>query len=303
MARSPKFVALVAAALLVGACGSSASPSPTPSPTPAASPSPTPSPTPAPAALILRVSSEGGFISPAAGLAALPTVSVYGDGRVITPGATDTIYPPPLLPVAQVRQVGASGIAAIEAAVKAAGLDRPATSDPGVRGDTGTTIFAVTVGGTTVTTRLAGLGGGPPGPGGPGGPGGAGSGDPARAAASRLLDRLTDPNETWGAPARPLTVLQPAGYRVFVAPGAPAADPSVTEPALAWPLAVPLASFGTPAVPDRGIAGLRMGVVEGADAAKLGRVLAAATQQTAFMSGGLPYSLYARPLLPDELGG
>ena len=66
---------------------------------------------------------------------------------------------------------------------------------------------------------------------------------------------------------------------------------------------MPLAAFGSPAVPDRGIPGLRMGVVAGADAVTLGAALAQATQLTAFTSGGRAYTLYARPLLPDELGG
>ena len=56
-------------------------------------------------------------------------------------------------------------------------------------------------------------------------------------------------------------------------------------------------------MPDRGIAGLRMGVVAGADAAKVGPLLAAATQLTAFTSAGESYTLFVRPLLPDELGG
>jgi hypothetical protein len=310
LSRSSRALALVAAAVFVSACGPtggaapSAAPTDTPSAAPVSSPTLVPNPTPAPsltpaAVLILRVTGEGGFIGPAAGLAALPTVSVYADGRIITPGATDAIYPAPLLTVAQVRDVGAAGIAAIEAAIRAAGLDKPSAAGPGVAGDTGTTVFAVTLDGTTVTTRLAALGGGPPGPGGPGGAGG----DPARAAALDLLNRLTDPTETWGAPATAPTVLHPAGYRVFVAPGAPPTDPSVTAAPLDWPLAVPLAELGAPAVPDRGIAGLRMGVVTGADADTLGPVLAKASQLTPFMSAGQPYTLYVRPLLPDELGG
>ena len=269
--------------------GASSAPSGGPSASPAGSPGET-------ARLILRITSEGGFVGPAANLNAVPQVSVYADGRIMTPGAVDTIYPAPLLPVVAVRDVGAAGAAAIGAAIRAAGLDGSASFAPGVPGDFGTTIFAVNVDGAVVTTRLV-LGTGLPGR-----PGGGGSLDPGLAAAGDLVSRLQDPAETWGATNATTSVLTPAGYRVYVAPGAPASDGSTSEqPAAAWPLATPLAGFGVAANPDRGIAGLRQGAVFGADAETLGPVLAAANSQTPFMSGGMLYTLYVRPLLPDEV--
>jgi hypothetical protein len=96
-------------------------------------------------------------------------------------------------------------------------------------------------------------------------------------------------------------VLDPVAYRVYVALGAPSGDGSTTEPGVAWPLSTPLASFGTPAVPDRGITGLRQGAVFGADAATLGPILDHANSQTPFISGGMLYTLFVRPLLPDEV--
>jgi hypothetical protein len=258
--------------------------------------SPAPSPTGV-AALILRVTSEGGFIGPAAGLTAVPEVSVYADGRILSPGATDAIYPPPLLPAVAVRTVGSAGASAIIAAIRAAGLDHPSSAGPGIPGDFGTTIFAVNLGGAVVTTRIA-LGGG-----GPGRPGGGASQNPDAAAASDLLARLDDPNESWGTAGTPaMTLYSPTAYRVFVAPGAPASDGTMSpQPALDWPLVGPLATFGVPAVPDRDIAGLRQGAVLGADAAILGPVLAGASSQTPFISAGMLYTLYVRPLLPDEV--
>jgi hypothetical protein len=291
--------AFFAAAIVVAACGnqstpigSGAPPSTAPSGTPAPSGSPAVSPSPALATLLLKVTSEGGFINPSATLAALPTVAVYADGRIITPGIVDASAPGPLLPPVLVRNVGADGAAAILAAIKQAGLDKPATGGPGVPGDSGTNVFTAVVDGTTTTTRLAG--GGPPGP-------GAGSGDPGRAAALDLLGRLLDPTESWGAAVAPETPFAPVGYRIFVAP----ADPptGLTRGPVQWPLASPLAAFGTPAVPDRGIAGLRQGVILGTDAALLGPALQAATADTQFASGGKNYTLHVRPLLPDELGG
>jgi hypothetical protein len=300
-ARLSRLASLLVLPLLV-ACTSAASPGASGSPgasagvaSPGASGGASPGSSPTAAQLLLRVTSEGGFIGPAANLNAVPQVSVYADGRIMTPGAVEAIYPAPLLPAVAVRDVGPAGALAIVAAIRAAGLDKPSTADPGVPGDFGTTIFTVTVDGTPVVSRLV-LGGGLP------GRPGVGSPDPAAAAAADLLARLQDPSQTWGAASAPMSVLTPTAYRVYVAPGAPASDGSLSpEPAIAWPLATPLDQFGTAATPDRGIAGLRQGAVFGADAATLGPVLAAANSQTPFISAGNLYTLYVRPLLPDEV--
>ena len=305
--RAP--VLLVLAVAAAAACSSgSGTPAASPSGSPAAPGSPAPTTAPSPSAsaarLILRVTGEGGFIGPAANLNAVPSVSVYADGRILTPGGQAAMYPGPLVPSVSVRDLGPAGAAAIVQAIRAAGLDRDATgSGGGIAGDTGTNVFSVTLDGATVVTRYA-LGGGAPGPGGPGVPGGpGGSDDPARAAALDLLARLTDPAETWGQPAAPETADVPLGYRVFVAPGAPAVDPAVTQASVAWPLTPGLDEYGTPAVPDRGIPGLRLAAILGADAAAMKPVFDVATSVTPFTSGGQPYTLYVRPLLPDELGG
>ena len=306
--------AVAASAILVIACTGgpavTAAPSPTPrvSPPPSTGPSAMPSvgpstaPSAGPATVVLKVTSEGGFINPSASLNALPIVEVLTDGSILTPGAVPAIAPSPLLPTLTLRNVGAAGAAAIVAAIKAARLDQPATGGPGIPGDSGTEIFSVTIDGQTTDTRLAGSG---PGVGGPGvgGPGAGGSADPGKAAAFDLLSKLLDPAETWGAASASPTPYAPLGYRVFVIPGAPQADPATPQFPVAWPLATSLDQFGTPAVPDRGIAGLRQGAVLGADAARLGPILAAATVQTPFTSAGASYTLSVRPLLPDELGG
>jgi hypothetical protein len=297
-------LALVAAGCSTGTPGpsESATPSGAPSATAAPSSAPTPSSSPSPspsapgAILLLKVTSEGGFIAQSATLAALPTVVVYADGRIFTPAPVDAIYPGPLLQAFQVRDVGPVGAAAIEEAIRAAGLDAPAQTDPGVAADTGTTVFTVVLDGVTTTARFPGLGGGP------GRPDMSGS-NPAAAAALALLDRLDDPTDTWGGTAGPQTRYDPAGYRIFVAPGGPAADPQASQSPMAWPLATPLADWGTPAVPDRGIPGLRSGVALGEDATTLAPFLAAANVLTPVTSGGQAYTLFVRPLLPDESAG
>jgi len=275
-------------ALLVAACGAAASPTPSPTPIP-----PTPSPSPAPAIVLLKVTAEGGFIGPTASLAALPTVVVYADGRIFLPAVAPAIYPGSLLQGVTVRDVGAAGVAAILVAIRAAGLDKPGAGDGGVTADTGATVFAVVIDGKTTTSRFARLGGGPGMPGG---------GNPGSAAALDLLDRLTDPTDTWGSGSAPETTFVPTAFRIFVVPGAPPVDPTVTQAPLEWPLATTLDAFGVPANPDRGITGLRVGIVRGAGAAALAPFLAKATVLTPVTSAGESYTLYVRGLLPDESG-
>jgi hypothetical protein len=247
----------------------------------------------------LKVTSEGGFINPAATLAALPIVTVYTDGKIFTPAPVDAIFPGPLLPALNVRDVGPEGAKSILAAIRTVGLDKPAAGGPGIPGDAGTDVFTVLIDGVTTTSRFSGNG-----PGGPGvGVGGTTGGAPERAAALDLLNRLMDPAETWGAPSAPEGAYTPSGYRIFVGPAGAQPDPSAGSASVAWPLATRLDAFGTPAVPDRGIAGLRQGVALGADAETLTPILRSATTETTFTSAGKSYTLYVRPLLPDEAGG
>lgn len=294
--RLANAVGLAVLVLVIVGCGGSSGPTLTPSARSSAAATSAPSASAAPATLLIKVTSEGGFINPSATLAALPTVTVYSDGRILTP-AVVAADPPPLVASIDVRDVGPAGATAILAAIKEAGLDRPSSAAPGIPGDSGTNVFTVVVDGATTTTRFAG--GGQPGPGLPGRSGG---GDPAGQAALALLSRLLDPAEEWGATAPHKSTFVPVGYRVFVAPG-PSADPSASQPPIAWPLTAGLDGFGTPAVPDRGVAGLRQGVVLGPDATQLAQVLRSATTSDVFTSGDKSYTLWVRPLLPDEIAG
>src|SRR5689334_14025228 len=116
-ARSGRLVISAALASFVAvACAATpapSTPSAAPPSVPAASGTPTPaaSPSAAPAELLLKVTSEGGFINPVASLNALPLVEVYADGRILTPAAQDAIAPAPLVAAVEVRDVGAAGAA------------------------------------------------------------------------------------------------------------------------------------------------------------------------------------------------
>jgi hypothetical protein len=306
-ARPSRFLSVAVVAVLAAACAATTSPAPpSPSLPPGAGPSagavPSSDPSAPPAGVLLKVTSEGGFINPVATLAALPIVTVYADGKIMTPAPIPASDPGPLLAGLNVRDVGPDGAKSILAAIRTVGLDKPAAGGPGIPGDAGTDVFTVVIDGVATTSRFSGNGPGGPGVGVGGIVGAGDSGDPERAAAIELLNRLLDPAETWGAPSAPEAAYPPSGYRIFVAPASAQPDPSAGPTPVRWPLAAPLDAFGTPAVPDRGIAGLRQGVALGADADTLTPVFQAATTLTTFTSAGKSYTLYVRPLLPDEAG-
>ncbi len=293
--------------LALAACGSTAgTPSPSvvpPSTGPVASPDPSISPDPSMApgtALLLEVTAEGGFINPAATIAAPPQLVVDTDGRIFTPASPPDGAVTPLVPGIVVRDVGSPGAAQILDAIRAAGLDRE-ESGGGIIADAGSTVFTVVIDGHTIVSRFAPVGGQPGLPGGTGGPVASGGVEPG-ASAFALLARLTDPSVTWGAASPTQSAYSPAGYRIFEAPAA-SGDTGSGGASAVWPLPTGLATFGVPAVPDFGIDGLRSGVVIGAEAATLAPVLAGAAAGTSFGSGGREYTLWVRPLFPDELGG
>lgn len=296
-ARRRAVLAGLTLSCLLAACGpASTTPPPASSPAASEAPSVPPSTSPAPA-LLLEVTGEGGFINPSATIAAVPQVVVDADGRIYTPDDGSSVAAgSPLVPPMDVRDVGSSGLTEIIAAIRAAGLDREEAGG-GIVADTGSVVFTAVVDGNEIVNRFGRVGGGPgvPGVGGPGGSGG------DAAAAFDLLARLTDPSVAWGGSVAAATPYAPVGYRVYAAPGAADAGSGATP--VAWPLATDLADFGVPAVPDLGVPGLRSGIVTGDAAAVLAPVLGAATTTTTFESAGRPYTLWVRPLLPDELGG
>lgn len=284
---------LLAGVVVIVAC--TTGPGSSTGPTPSASTPPAPSSSPSVSSeLILRVANEGGFIAPGVLRAGLPTVSVYADGRIVTQGAVPAIYPGPLVPPLVYRSVGPDGAGAILKAAEAAGLTGADALYPGGPvADAPQTVFTVVHDGGRTVSRFNALGiGASPDP---------SSSDPSArvpAAAMALLDRLMG-TDTFGGTASDGGVLVPDGYRLFVSPGAPeASDPSLSRPPVAWPLPTPLAAFGE--ADPRGVDGARVGVIVGADAATLRPILEAATQITPFTSGGKPWTIVVRPLLPDE---
>ena len=247
--------------------------------------------------LILRMSTEGGFLPPDFRFRQIPEFTLTGDGRVFSLGAQIEIYPPPAMPPVLVRTVTAEAVAEIIKEAKAAGLDGP---DKEYRydlvADAGTTVFSfIDDDGATHTISAYALGmeaqgGDPP-------PGQTADERAARAKLADLQKKLSDlsswlPKGSVGEdkPAEPTKI------RVFAGAYATNAEEPQQTPK-AWPLSTPLGTFGAPADDT-----YRCGVVEGADLDRLLPELKASTTRTPWTSAGKQYELILRPLLPDESG-
>jgi len=306
-------LALVGIAAVVGACvGAGASPTLPGSDKPSSSPAPSSTASAAPSStagrpishpagskdLVFRLDIDGGLVAPGTNLGHLPIISVYGDGTVVTPGPQLMIYPPPARPSLAARHLSEAGLQRLLAAAEAAGLlgkdaDLPAN---GIA-DAQTASFTVVAnGGVHHVTAYAliesqntdGL-------------------DPATIVARAELLAFTQqlaqlPTLVGADQITDLGAYSADRLRLIVSP-MPVTNPSpsqITDPAIAWPLATPLASFGA------GMAGTsngrRCGTVEGTDLALLNHLIDKATEISPWTSGGTSWSMTIRPLLPDEAG-
>jgi hypothetical protein len=245
--------------------------------------------------LILGVADTGGFVAPSTLLVRLPIFSLYGDGTQIEAGAETEIYPGPALPPILARSVSEAGIQALLQAAIDAGLDHDARfTDLGNVGisDATTTVFTLTIDGVTHRTAvyaLSMLAEQPP-----------GMPDEEWRARQALSDLVTDlaTLDSW-IPADSLGAAEPylaSGAELLVSGYHP--DDPLTEPPVAWPLDVPLASLG-----DRTLEpGMRCAIVATEDWTSLERDAETANDLTPWVEDGVRYAIAFRPLLPDEPG-
>ena len=241
--------------------------------------------------LVLRWETSGGFVNPVSLLGRVPSFSLYGDGTLITEGAQTEIYPGPALPPLLAQTISESGVQAILAAAKDAGLLNGNADYPyACVADVPDTVFTVNAGGRTSVVTATALG--------TGGAACQGSDEQARDKLTAFLSKLGDLAK-W-LPAGSVGddhPYAPSALRIFVQPYRP--DPSLTEKPVAWPGAQPLSSVdGTVEMPQ----GVSCGVVDGADAQAVLKAAASANALTPWTSDGHRYSVVFRPLLPDESG-
>lgn len=241
-----------------------------------------------PGPLVLSVEHVGGFTTPEELAARLPLVAVFGDGRVVAPGAQIEVYPPPALPALQVWQLDAEGVQTVVDRAVAAGVT--ATGDlgtPPVADAPATRFTLVTDEGTAVreVEALFEL---------PGDSGITMEQQAARGELIGLLDVLTSPEPLGATGPEPY---QADAVAAVVAPWTDPGDPALAQPETAWP------GPALPGEPLPGGVGLSCVVARGAEAASVLGAAGGATTLTPWVApDGTRWSLRLRPLLPHETG-
>ncbi|MEV4770564.1 hypothetical protein [Micromonospora humida] len=231
---------------------------------------------------VLRIDYTGGFVRPETNVTRLPAVSVYADGRVITQGPTVLSYPGPALPNIQVRTISAAEVAKLVEQARAAGVGSAVDVGTPKITDVATTRFTIRgpVGTEQLEVYALGEATGPE----------SGLTDAQQAAREKLrtfADKLTDPGNAATQPYQPTAIAAVAGPWV-------ATPETAKQPRMEWPgPALPGASLGE---------GLDLGcvTVTGAAVQQLIATAGKANAATPWTSGGKPWTVTLRPLLPDE---
>jgi hypothetical protein len=240
-------------------------------------------------AVVIRATTDGGFVAPGTILGRLPTFTLFGDGTVIVPGPVPQIFPGPAVSPLLRTHLSESRVQALLRRAKAAGLLAPGTIDYGDMGTIGvadapTTTLRMHAAGRTIVREAYALGitrGG-------------GRMPPAQAEARRRLASFIAglPKGLAGERYVPRTLA------VYVSPYAGQAAPGTNT--IQWPLPIDLATAGRP--PSSGSA-YRCITVPGNQAPTLLAALRRANEQTRWVTAGSGppgFGLIVRPLLPDE---
>lgn len=239
-------------------------------------------------AVVFQMTSIGGFGMPSALASRIPSISVYGDGRVISEGPTILIHPGPALPNLQVHPIAPEAVSTLLESARAAGVDGAVDFGTPALADAPTTRF--TVRGANGTEQidvpaLAEAGGDAP-----------GLTADQQAARTRLRAFVASLTGDSG----PLTPAKGDSAKPYVPTAvAGVAEPftnpeNLGQPEVAWP---------GPALPGEPLgSGNGPGCVTVTGDA-LQTLLAAAAEATAaspWTSNGKSWVVQLRPLLPDE---
>ena len=271
----------VACTLLVACAGA---PLPTSSPVGTSAPSTPPSPSPLPEATtaVLRIEQTPGFLPRWEPLRWYPAVAIYADGRVITQGPVDAMYPGPALPNLQVTRVTPAGLEQIVQWAAEAGL-RGANRELGQpMMDAGQTVFKLNTADGRHQTAVWDMA----------------DPDPQIAALVELQNVLLDLRSWIGDEVAPHD--EPYAWdrlRIVFHPADPASAP---DPQLATVQDWPLADLATTGAWLEEEAGYRCAQVDGDELETLRPMLQTANQLTYWASGDETYEVGLHPLLPDE---
>lgn len=241
-----------------------------------------------PDALVLRIERAGGIIAPDQQIGRMPAVSVYADGRVITPGPAPAIYPGAALPNLLVQQADPAVVRQlVDKAVAAEVGSGTDLGQPGVADAPTTRITVATGSGTRSVSAVALTEASPD--------------DPrltpaqrdARAKLAAFVQQVQDLSAATGMP--PAQTYVPAAIAGLVRPYTRPQDGLPTQPAgLTWP---------GPALPGEPISGNQSCVVaSGEQARAVWTAARTAKSITPWTSGGKQWTVVFRPLLPDETG-
>jgi hypothetical protein len=239
--------------------------------------------------LVLRVDVSGGLMPVAMTVTEVPTLSVYGDGRVVTSGPVIDIYPGPALPNVQVQQISTADVAKLVDRAVEAGVGRQADFGmPNVADAPTTRIMVRTAAGEQVSEVPA-----------------LGIGEEslnnsqraARQHMQRLVEALTDLPSTLGKGAVPEPRTFPAAGVAAVAVqwAEMGGDQGVQpQPPMAWP---------GPALPGEAFADRPSVHCVSATGEQGQQILAAAGKanaRTPWTSAGSTWQVTFRPFLPGE---
>jgi hypothetical protein len=250
----------------------------------------------APDQLVVRLEERGGAPPPRSWeYTHLPTLSLYGDGRIIHPGIIDgrMDFPGrdstrPLLPDTWLVRITPDEIQRIVAAADEAGLLGPHAIYY-LSGSEDWAGFTLVVGGKTYEQSGLSLIGGQ-------------VEDPTiQAARSRLgafQRRLDDLGKFLGR-SLPHEAYEPTAMRLFIGAADETTDTGgAARQVVDWPLAVDPATAGQPSTQLK----LRCLAISGADLTAFMAVARTASEATIWTAASGRYSIMVRPLLPDESG-
>lgn len=241
--------------------------------------------------LVLRITSGGGLVPMNVLLTQTPWFALYGDGRIVVRGPATESYPGPLLPNLRQIQVTPAEIQKILAAADQAGLLGPDASFNATDiFDASSTSFTTIVDGKTHSIGAYALG-----------YEGA-TMDAAMIEARKRLsgfeDKAGDMPTFLGREVSDAGAYDATSMRLFTSPFDSSDPASLTHQVVAWPLSVDPGTAGEAAkVPQT-----RCLVVTGSDLEAFLTVARKANTLTIWTYGAGRYSVFVRPLYPDETG-
>jgi len=239
--------------------------------------------------VVVQLTVDGGFVPVEAALATVPTVTVLGDGTVITAAPVPAIYPgPAIAPLQQSKLDGAGVDRLVDRARDLGLLEGPLEFGRPPVADAPNTTVTIVAGGASHRHVAYALGIVDREPAGAGVPGLSADQVANRRALGQFVEAangLPPGREAW-VPAA-VAVYDVGPYQL---------DPQLPQREVAWPLSRPPATAVVAAGPPP------CTLVEGADTATLLDALAPANARSPWVVNGTARSLAFRPVLPGQPG-